>query len=282
MILRRLASAAAVLSLTTSAAAEPLTADLLPPALLAGCEAAANPYGHYAPTIGESVRMLTDIGVFRPGDFADVRIGLCALQSAGGPVATASCQDGVILLDEKYARAEETLSLNATLAHEMAHHFQHREKQTRFGADYCESARYGADKPALEAAADAFGEAVAELFVLGRSVEILNACEAPVLVYLEAANPVAVRGAGAAFQRVEADAAIFASERALSGAIRFHARTAPGARPAFVWETRASPHARFIEGRSVRLKEMRLKAAGRETGPFRLRLNCGGLTRSAE
>jgi hypothetical protein len=267
-------AAAALASFAPSVAAEPLTADLLPPRLLAECEHAAEPFARFAPVIAAAAGDLADLGVFAADDFADARIGFCALQAAGGPVATASCADGVILLDEKYARAGEGLTLRATLAHEMTHHFQHRDKRAAFGDGYCDSARYAADKPALEAAADAFGDAVAELFVLGRSVEIVNACAAPVLVYLEAADPVAVRGHAQAFLRVDAGAAATGPERALSGAVRYYAKTAPGAAPAYVWQDATGSHARFVEGRSVRLKEARLKASGRETGAFRLRLKC--------
>lgn len=270
---------AALMSVTPGAAAEPLTADLLPPGFLDACEAAAPVFERYAAPVAAAARALADIGVFRADELADVRIGFCALQAAGGPVATASCSDGVILLDEKYAHASEGLTLRATLAHEMTHHFQHREKRAAFGPAYCESARYAADKPALEAAADAVGDAVAEMFVLGRSVEVANACATPVLVYLEAADPVAVRGATPAFFRIEPGAAATAPEGALSGAVRYYARTTPGAAPAYVWQDKTGPHARFVEGRNVRLKEMRLKAAGRETGPFPLRLTCAGVTR---
>lgn len=284
MIAARRAAAlvAALACLSPSMAAEPLTANLLPPRLLADCESAAEPFSRYAPVIAAAAGDLDDLGVFALSEFAGVRAGFCALQAAGGPVATASCADGIILLDEKYARAGEALTLRATLAHEMAHHFQHREKRAAFGAGYCDSPRYAADKPALEAEADAFGDAVAELFVLGRPVEIVNACAAPVLVYLEAADPVAVRGHEPAFLRVDAGAAAPAPERALSGAIRYYAKTAPGAAPAFVWRDAAGPHARFVEGRSVRLKEAQLAAAGRETGAFRLRLTCAEAAQSSE
>ena len=275
MTARRLfLSLGAAALLLGAAAAEPLTADLLPPALLEGCEAQAAPLARAAPPIAAAARALDNLGVFAADEFEGVRIGFCALQAAGGPVATASCAGGVILLDEKYARPDQALTLRATLAHEMAHHFQHRDKRKAFGEGYCGSARYGAEKPALEAAADAFGEAVAELFVLGRPVEIVNACTAPVLVYVEAADPVAVRGTAPAFLKVAAGAAATAPEGALSGAIRYYARTAPGAAPAFVWREKTGPHARFVEGRSIRLKEARLKAPGRETGAFRLRLRC--------
>lgn len=276
MSLRRAAawSCTALLSLAAPARADPLTADLLPPQLLADCEARADPQGRFAPAIAAAARALIDIGVFAAEEFKDVRIGFCALQKAQGPVATAACADGVILLDEKYSRPDQALALRATLAHEMAHHFQHREKRKAFGDGYCESARYGADKPALEAAADAFGEAVAELFVLGRPVEIANACAAPVLVYVEAADPVAVRGAAPAFLRIEAGAAARSPEGALSGAVRYYAATAPETAPARVWRDEESAHTRIVEGRHIRLKETGLRAAGREKGPFRLRLKC--------
>jgi hypothetical protein len=274
VIAARIISAAALLALAPPAAAEPLTADLLPPALLADCEAKADAFGRYAPAIAGSVRALGDLGVFAAKEFEDVRIGYCPLQAAGGPVATASCADGVILLDEKYARADQALVLHSTLAHEMKHHFQHRAKKAQFGAVYCESARYAADKPALEAAADAFGEAVSELFTLGRVVEIVNACDAPVMIYLEPDDSVAIRGAAPAFQRIAPKSSAIAPERALSGIVRFHARTTAEAVPAYVWQDPTGAQARFVEGRHIRLKEMRLFAANRENGPFRLRLTC--------
>ncbi len=274
MIAARIISAAALLALAPPAAAAPLTADLLPPALLADCEAKAHAFGRYAPAIAGSVRALSDLGVFAEKEFEDARIGYCPLQAAGGPVATASCADGIILLDEKYADARQALVLRATLAHEMTHHLQHLDKKAQFGADYCAGPRYLADKPALEAAADALGDAVGDLFVLGRSVAVANACDAPVSVYLEAEDPVAVRGAPPQFMHIEPGATALAAERALSGRVRFHARTAPQAGPARVWEDRTGPHSRFVEGRLVRLREMQLAAAGRVNGPFRLRLSC--------
>lgn len=256
------------------AAAEPLTVDLLSPALLSECDARAESYGRYAPPIAGAARALIDIGALNEADFQDARIGYCGLRAADGPVATASCADGVILLDEKYAHEDERLVLLATLAHEMAHHRQHRDGKGRFGADYCASARYAADKPALEAEADAFGDAVGELFVRGRAVEIVNACDAPVMIYLEAADPVSIRGAAPAFQRIAPKSSVIAQERALSGIVRFHARTTPQAGPAYVWQDRTSAQTRFVEGRLVRPREKRLSAAGLEAGAYRLRLTC--------
>lgn len=276
MIRRRViavAGAAAIVSAAPANAA-PLTADRLPPALLADCEARALPFGRYAPAISASARALIDIGAFAAEEFQSARIGFCELQRVGGPVATASCPDGVILLDEKYAGAGQAFVLQATLAHEMTHHLQHQERTTRYGPGYCASARYSADKPALEKEADAFGDKVAALFTLGRPVEIFNACDDPVSIYFEADDPVAVRGAGPAFQRVPARASSIAAERALSRSVRIFARTDPASGPAYVWQDEASAQTRFVEGRLIRLKTFRLSAPDRVESPFRLRLSC--------
>lgn len=281
MILRRVivAAGAALACSVAPASSGPLTADRLPPSLLADCDARAEPLGRTAPTIAEAAAALIDIGAFSQKEFQDARIGFCALRSAGGPVAATSCGDGVILLDQKYAAASQTLNLRATLAHEMTHHLQHRDRKARFGDAYCASARYLADKAALEEEADAFGDKVAELFTLGRGVEIVNACDAPVSIYLEAENPIAVRGAEAAFQRVPAKGTATSTERALSGRFRYHARTMPTAGKAHVWEDRTSPQSRIVEGRLVRLKTLRLSASDRADSPFRLRLSCQRKTR---
>jgi hypothetical protein len=273
--MRRALALAALLTFAAQASAEPLTADLLPAGLLAECDARAEPRRRYAAPVASAVRALADIGAIADTAFDDARIGFCGLRAAGGPVAAAACDTGLILLDEKYAAEGERLVLLATLAHEMKHHLQHRDAKARYGEGYCDSARYAADKPALEAEADAFGDAVAELFVRGRAVEIVNACDAPVLVYLEADDPVAIRGGAPAFQKIAAKSSAVAPERALSGVVRFHARTTMEAAPAFIWQDRTSAQTRFVEDRHIRLKEMRLSAAGRENRPFRLRLTCG-------
>jgi ribosomal protein L35 len=191
-------------------------------------------------------------------------------------VAATSCEHGIILLDEKYAAAGQTLNLRATLAHELTHHRQHQERKARFGESYCASPRYEADKPRFEADADAVGDKVAALFLRGRGVEIVNACDAVVSIYLEADNPVAVRGAEAAFQRIPARSAALSPERALSGRFRFHARTAPDAGKIHVWENKTSAETRIIEGRTARLRSIRLSAPDRLDAPFRLRLACPG------
>lgn len=280
MIQRRplsILGAALVLSLDAGAiGAEPLTTDKLPPSLLAACDARAEPFDRYAPSIAGAAAALIDIGAFAREDFDDARIGFCAMQRASGPVAATSCEDGIILLDEKFAAASQTLNLRATLAHEMTHHLQHRTGRTRDGEAYCASARYAAEKPAFEAEADAFGDKVAALFLRGRGVEIVNACEAPVAIYIEAQDPVAVRGAGAAFEPVAARGRAMSAERSLSGRFLFYARTAPAAGPAHVWQDRTGAQSRIVGGRPVRLRTMRLSAPASLDRPFRLRLSCPG------
>ncbi|MFN3958519.1 MAG: hypothetical protein ACK4NP_01250 [Parvularculaceae bacterium] len=261
-------------SLQASAAAETLTADAMPPALLAECDARAEPFARYAPPIAEAAAALIRLGVFMEREFHDARIGLCDLKRARGPLAATSCEDGVILLDAQFADPGQTLPLRVTLAHEMKHHLQHAEKKARFGEAYCAGAQYGADKQELEAEADAFGDNVAGLLVLGRAVEIVNACDAAVLIYLEADDPAAIRDAAASFQRAPAKTAVISPERAFSGKVRFFAQSAPKDGQFHVWREGAGPHSRIVEGRPVRLKAMTLAAAGRDEGPFRLRLTC--------
>ena len=283
MILSRVTMlcAAAVLAAASAEAAgagatRPLTTDRLPQDLLAACDASAEPSGRYAPAIAGAAAALIDIGAATESDFEDAKIGFCSLREAGGPVAATSCEDGIVLLDEKFAAASQTLNLRATLAHELTHHRQHQERKARYGESYCASARYEADKPRFEAEADATGDKVAALFVRGRGVEIVNACDATIALYLEAENPVAARGAEAAFQRIPARSAALSPERALSGRFRFHARTAPDAGKIHVWENKTSAETRIVEGRTARLRSIRLSAPDRLDAPFRLRLACPG------
>ena len=278
MIRRSSTAAGVALALLSSwadaAAAEPTPADRLPASLLAECDARTKAPGHYDPPTAAAVRALIEMGVFSSIEFRDARIGFCELQRAGGPVAASSCEDGVILLDSKYADADRALVLNATLAHEMLHHLQHRERKARYGDAYCQSARYRTDKPSLEAAADKFGDEVAALFALGRRVEIVNRCDEPVSIYLEAIDPVAIRGTQAAFQNIPALARAMSPERAASGRFRFYAQTTPKAGAARIWQDRASAHSRIVEGLPVRPRETRLAASDRLKSPFRLTLTC--------
>lgn len=277
-----IAGALVGLSAPLAAAAGPLPADKLAPSLLAGCDAEAGAFGRYAPPIASAARALIDLGSFDRGDFSGVRIGFCGLARAGGPVAVASCTDEVILLDDKYARAGQEISLGATLAHEMKHHLQHREKKAAYGAGYCAGPRYADDKPALEAEADAFGDAIAALLLRGRAIEIVNACDVPVRFHLEAENPIAARGAAPVFEHAPPLGSALSAERALSGRIRFYAETASARGRGRFWQDRSGPHARFVEGRLIRLREFSLAPRARETGAFTLRLVCPAASRAAD
>lgn len=255
-------------------AREPLTADQLAPALLADCDARTEPFGRLAAPIAAAATALIDLGVFGRRDFQAAQIGFCDLQGAGGPVAATSCGDGAILLDAKFAGADQALNLRATLAHEMTHHRQHRQAKARHGDTYCSSARYQADKPALEAEADAVGDKVAELFLLGRAVELVNGCDEALSVYLEADDPVAIRGAAPAFESVPAQSAAMSAERGLSRRFRFYAQTTPQDGPPKISGDRQGAQTRVVEGRQIRLTETLLPAPDRVDRPFRLRLTC--------
>lgn len=122
-------------------------------------------------------------------------------------------------------------------------------------------------------AEDAAGDAVAELFLLGREVEIVNDCDAGLLIYLEADDPAFARDA--VFERLAARGRAISSERAFSSRFRFYAETTPSAGPAHRWPESAGAQSRIVEGRRISLMETRLAApANRETGAFTLRLSC--------
>lgn len=261
-------------SLVLTLAAQAAPADALPPALLARCDADAAAVSVAAPAIADSVAALEGMGVLNRADFDDVRLGFCPLVEAGGPVAATHCANDIILLDEKYARAEQSFVLNATLAHEMKHLMQHRARRARYGAGYCASARYAADKSQLEIEADAFGDATSALFSQGRPIEVRNDCAAPLAIYLEPADPVAIADPAPAFAVIAPQQRKRFKIRALSSNALFYARTTPASGPAYVFERKSGPHLRFIEGRAYHLREARLSSAGRTDGPFRLRLSC--------
>lgn len=268
-----LASAFFISGLFAVAAAGPLNADALPAELLAQCDAEAAPYRRYEPAIAASADALIAIGALMPEDFIGVRIGFCPMRRAGGPVGSNSCPDDIVLLDDKYRAANQALVLHATLAHEVTHVRQHRAKKARSGAAWCDSAEFRAEKSSLETAADEFGDAAAALIALGRKIEIVNDCAAPLLVYLEADNP-AMTGGIAEFQHIDARSAAIATARAASGRVHFYARTAPTSGPTQVFDDPRSAQSRYIEGELVRLKAARLSASDRLKSPFRLRLSC--------
>ncbi|MGF1544524.1 MAG: ImmA/IrrE family metallo-endopeptidase [Parvularculaceae bacterium] len=269
---RRTSFVAAFAVVATSPSAAPLPANDLPQPLLAACDARARPFGAYDGPIADAAAALIEIGVFGAAAFRDVKIGFCGLRRAGGPVATAACASDVILLDEKYAAPGEALTLKATLAHEMKHYFQHKDRKARFGAGYCASARYDAEAPALEREADAFGHAVGELFLTGRPIDIVNDCPDAALIYLEADRPVWTAGAPR-LQRIPPRARVPSTERAASRRFKYNARTAPSRGAPREWRGAQGAHARIVDGARYYLKPIVLENAG-PTDPFELTLSC--------
>ncbi|MBI1393562.1 MAG: hypothetical protein GC152_12540 [Alphaproteobacteria bacterium] len=290
MILRRviecvrtrnwIAVALALLALSASpiaraqALAEALPADALAPAFLAECDARAAASGAYDPEIAGAVLALTNLGVFDRDAFEGVKIGFCPLRVAGGPVATTSCADDVILLDVKYADPAQRLVLNATLAHEMTHYLQHQEGKAASGDGYCASAAYAADKAWMEREADAFGDAVGELFVIGRAVEVRNDCATAVSVYVEAAAPMAGSDQAIGFLTVAPGMSAHWPERSTSRLHQFYAETAENSGEARAWRGADGGRRRFIGGQTIQLREISLPAAAPADGPFRLTLSC--------
>ena len=259
--------------------AAPLPADDLDPALLAPCEAAAKPIDAGPQTIAAAFDDLIALGIVTPEDAAGARFGFCGLRRAGGPLATTSCADDTILFDAGTAAPGRGLILRTLLAHELTHIRQHRAARALHGAAYCASARYPADAAGFEREADAVGDAVRDLLVLGRPVEISNQCAGPAQIYMEVEDP-----ADAGDARVERfvlapGSRTIAARRALSGWVKFYARTRGDDKgPDRVWEGRSRAHQRFVDGAGYRLKRIRLTAPASATGPditpFTLTLTC--------
>lgn len=162
------ACAVALIFISTGpAASEPLPGDALPPSMLGECDGRASLRGGYDKPVAVAAETLVRIGAFTSDHFDDVKIGFCALRDAGGPAATTSCADDIILLDTGYTKKNQDLALVLTLAHEMKHVRQHREKRLAAGLAYCSSDRYETDKHAMEIEADKFGDAIATLLIFG-------------------------------------------------------------------------------------------------------------------
>ncbi len=254
------------------AIAAPRPADALPASLLEHCDQQAKPFERYARTIGAAASALVDMGVFAEADFRGVKIGFCGLRGAQGPVATTACASDTILLDHKYDHPGQTLTLLATLSHEMKHYFQHRDRKAEFGANYCDSARYNADKPWMEAEADAFGDAVAELFVLGRVVEIVNDCPSPLSIVVEPDRPASAGGDALGFLEIAPHDTAHWTVNALSKHVRFYAETDIGGEKK-IWRGETRANMRFVDGRSYRLTRISLGNQQASKVPFQLRLS---------
>lgn len=259
------------------ASADVLPADEMPQHILEACDARAMPFGAYDQEIAASVEALTDMGVFTTAEFSDVKIGFCDLRTADGPAATTSCTRDIILLDSGYAKGDQSLVRNATLAHEMKHVLQHHAQIETYGESYCSSAQYRADKKWMEAEADAFGDGVAKLFFEGRFVEIRNECANAASVYLEADNPIAASDDPPAFMDIPAHSAMRAQERAASKFFKLYAETKSAPAEKQRWGGPAMAYKRFIGGISYGLQQVTLSNSERSTGPFYLTLACSVL-----
>ena len=156
------------------ALAEPMSADELPSSFLDACDAGVKELKNADRMIKRAAQDLIDTRIFSDDDFATVKLGFCGLRSAGGPAATTTCENDIVLFDEGYKQRGEILALTLTMAHEMKHVRQHRAMRAKAGADYCTSDRYERDKPAMEMRADAFGNAIIDLF-FGKRAEGANA-----------------------------------------------------------------------------------------------------------
>jgi hypothetical protein len=277
-MISRIARLCAIAALSPAlAVAAPLTANELPQSLLAACESRAAALSRAEAPIVAAARDLIAMGVFREADFDGVGIGFCGLKAAGGPAATANCANDSILADEGFASDDQRLPLVAVLAHEMRHHQQHQERKAAGGEGYCESAAYAAEKPELEAEADAFGDAVAALFFVGRDVEIVNDCKVDIALYVEADEALAPAGP-ARFTAVAALSRESLALKALSGEVRFYAQSQPRDGVRYVWRGPNRTDLRFIGGKPYALKRATLQASSPTEGPFRLRLSCPGAT----
>ncbi len=242
---------------------------------LSACDDQAMPFGAYDGEIAAAVTSLTAMGVFAEEDFRDVKIGFCDLSSVGGPVATISCAGDTILLDAGYAAKDQHFVLKATLAHEMKHYFQHRKLKAEFGEGYCLSDQYGADKTWMEVEADAFGEEVAALFYLGRSIEVRNECPTAISFYLEADYPIMAQKGPRTFTTAPPGSTVLSPERALTRSFLIYAETQQphdGAKK--VWGNAASVQKRKIDGAIYGMTTITAPNPRRSTGPFQLTLNC--------
>lgn len=256
------------------ASANMLSSDELPQYVLEACDMRAMPYGGYDKKIAASVEALTDMGAFETAEFYDVKIGWCDLREAQGPAATTSCAGDTILLDSGYAKTDQSLVRNATLAHEMKHVLQHRAQKASHGDAYCDSDQYASDKGWMEAEADAFGDGVAELFFTGRAVEIRNECANALTVYLEADHPISANAEPNMFITAAPNSSAPSQERAVSKFFKIYAEIASSQAREPIRGGASMPYKRFIGGRMYGLQQVTLNASSRAAGPFYLTLSC--------
>ena len=265
---------AGIFVIATASSAMTIASDAVPPSVLGPCDAAARAQGAYAAEIEAARRSLVALSVFDDAEFEGVRIGYCGLVAAEGPVATTSCADDIILLDEKYAAPAQSLVLAATLAHEMKHVLQHREKRAASDAGYCADDAYLADRAALEADAEAFGGAVLQLVFAGREIAIRNACPAPVSVFVAPDAPKTAAGATGAAFAIAPGAAADETLRSASRSVRYAAISATANGRRHRWAGEKNAERRMVGGERIPLIAAILPVADRADGPFQLTLRC--------
>lgn len=254
--------------------ANPVSSDEMSQDILNECDARAMPFGMFDRKIADAAKGLTAMGVFEEEEFHNAKIGFCDLRRVGGPAATTSCAGDTILLDRGYAAKDQDLVLTATLAHEMKHYFQHSEQKAKFGDSYCLTQNYIEDKVWMEEEADAFGDAVAELFFTGRPVEIENQCPVVVSVYLEADNAISVKGESLGFIDVAPGTTVLSSERSMSRFFKFYAESSPAEGRKQVWRGSTMAHKRVINESVYGLRPVMLSNPFRSKGPFQMQLSC--------
>lgn len=242
--------------------------------ILDQCDEQALAYEDYDAIIAAAAEGLAALGVFTKSEFRGVKIGFCDLQRVQGPVATTSCARDTILLDTKYANKDESLVLKTTLSHEMKHYFQHRGQKIRFGENYCFSDQYKSDKAWMEEEADAFGDNVAALLFIGRTVEIKNNCPVAVTVYLEDDDPLGPAPDGARFIDIAPQSTVTAPGQSRSKFFKFYAQSEPVRGERRFWRNATMAHRRMINGKAYGLKQTTLSNRSRATGPFQMKLSC--------
>lgn len=254
--------------------AAPIPAQNLAPEVLEQCDASAEKFRSFHPAIKSSARTLIDLGAFTEAEFRNVKIGYCGLRTANGPVATTSCRNDIILLDENYRLDNQRLVMTATLAHEMKHYLQHAQQRTRYGPGYCESEHYEKDKRWMEIDADKFGDEVAALLFAGRPVEIRNRCSSPLSLYLETATPRAAIQSFFDFLEVPPLSNAVTPHRSTSKFFKVYARSENADGNRVILRDTSESETRDIGGKTYRLKNITMASKARSSGPFVLRLTC--------
>ncbi|NNE39795.1 MAG: hypothetical protein HKN14_02625 [Marinicaulis sp.] len=257
-----------------SAGAQPLPSRDIAQDILEGCDAQAFDFDDYDLAVKSATTTLMNLGVFSEAEFRGVKIGFCHLRAANGPVATTSCVDDTILLDEKYRDDDQRLVRAATLAHEMKHHLQHAQQRKMYGPGYCNSEHYEKDKTWMETDADKFGDDVAALLFAGRPVEIRNTCEQALSVYLETVTPGASIQSFFDLLEIPALSNAITPHRSTSKYFRVYARSDDDKGERLDWNGAVDSETRDIGGKTYRLKNITMANAARSIGPFVLRLTC--------